>query len=68
MQQQAKDFVLGGDNDQRFMRMAIEAAKVAQDTRLSKSTRKYLLSELSLLQKAFEPSEKTSSEKSSQSH
>ena len=31
MQQQDKDFVLGGDNDQRFMRIAIEAAKVAQE-------------------------------------
>jgi len=45
-----------------------EAAKVAQDTRLSKSTRKYLLSELNRLQKAFEPSAKPGSEKSIQVH
>jgi len=32
-----------------------EAAKVAQDTRLSASTRKYLLKELKMLQQAFTP-------------
>jgi hypothetical protein len=45
-----------------------EAAKVAQDTRLSKSTRKYLLAELNLLEKAFTPGAKPGAEKSSQSH
>jgi hypothetical protein len=34
-----------------------EQAKVAQDTRLNPSTRKYLLKELSLLEKAFESAE-----------
>ena len=45
-----------------------EAAKVAQDTRLSKSTRKYLLSELNQLEKAFDLGTKAGPEKSSQSH
>jgi hypothetical protein len=30
-----------------------QGAKVAQDTRLNRSTRKYLLSELSMLEPAF---------------
>ena len=36
----------------------MEQAKVAQDTRLSPSTRKYLLDELDTLEKAFQPSSK----------
>ena len=36
----------------------MEQAKVAQDTRLSPSTRKYLLDELETLEKAFQPSSK----------
>jgi hypothetical protein len=35
-----------------------EQAKVAQDTRLSASTRKYLLAELNVLERAFEVSGK----------